>query len=147
MSSNLKELTVDEYIYNNRLNRYRFTIAHEIGHIIMHADILKAGKIKLIDDYKRFMDGIPEPEYSKLEYQANAFAGLVLVPCQSLCEDVDKQFFSIKKKWPELVKDSKVMWEMIDTILAEKYKVSKSVIDRRITDDKIKTKYNQYFEE
>jgi len=57
-----------------------------------------------------------------------------------LCEDVDKQFFSIKKKWPELVKDSKVMWEMIDTILAEKYKVSKSVIDRRITDDKIKTK-------
>jgi len=49
MSSNLKELTVDEYIYNNRLNRYRFTIAHEIGHIIMHADILKAGKIKLLE--------------------------------------------------------------------------------------------------
>ena len=40
-----------------------------------------------------------------------------------------------------------MMWEVIDTYLADRYMVSKSVIDRRITDDKIKNKYNQYFEE
>ncbi|MFH1259067.1 MAG: ImmA/IrrE family metallo-endopeptidase [Elusimicrobiota bacterium] len=47
ISSNLKELEVDEYIYSNRPTRYRFTLAHEIGHIVMHVGILKFGKKKL----------------------------------------------------------------------------------------------------
>lgn len=147
MSSNLKELEVDDYIYNNRPNRYRFTIAHEIGHIVMHADILKAGKIRKIDDYLRFMEEIPEIEYSKLEYQANAFAGLVLVPDRSLHEDIDKHFFIVKRKWPESVKDSRLMWDVIVSILAKKYGVSASVIDKRIQFDKLKDKYKEYFEE
>ncbi len=147
MSSNLKELEVDDYIYNNRPTRYRFTIAHEIGHIVMHAGILKAGKIRKIDDYLRFMEEIPEIEYSKLEYQANAFAGLVLVPCESLYDDIDKHFFLVKKKWPDSVKDSRLMWEVLEGLLAKKYEVSPSVINKRIQFDKMKEKYKQYFKE
>ena len=30
----------------------------------------------------------------------------------------------MKKKWPELMKDSKVMWEAIDAELSDKYLVS-----------------------
>ncbi len=51
------------------------------------------------------------------------------------------------RKWPEYVKDSKVMWEMIDTELSDKHIVSKAVIHRRITNDNIRNSYTKYFKE
>jgi hypothetical protein len=36
-SSDLSEITVDEYVYESQANRYRFTLAHEDGHVVLHA--------------------------------------------------------------------------------------------------------------
>lgn len=146
IASNLKELEVDDYIYNKWPTRYRFTIAHEIGHIIMHAGILKAGKIKVIDDYLRFMNEMPEEEYAKLEFQANAFAGLVLVPSKTLIYDVKQKLITVKKKLSENMREPDFIWTIIGEILAKKYEVSASVITIRIELEQIKKMYASYFD-
>lgn len=61
-------------------NRQRFTIAHEFGHIVMHADILQNGAHvdKTITMLRRDPDsaqGVVE-----IEIQANQFAAAILMP-------------------------------------------------------------------
>ena len=43
-SSDLSNIYVDEFIYSNRPGRYRFTLAHEVGHIILHKEIYSKGR-------------------------------------------------------------------------------------------------------
>jgi len=41
-SGDLKNIYVDEYTYTDRITRYRFTLAHEIGHIVLHRHLYRA---------------------------------------------------------------------------------------------------------
>ena len=79
-SGDLKNIYVDEYIYTDRITRYRFTLAHELGHIVLHRHLYRDNKFKAIHGWKEFINSMTEEEHSWLEYQGYAFAGLVLVP-------------------------------------------------------------------
>ena len=81
-SGDLKNIYVDEYVYTDRITRYRFTLAHEIGHIVLHRHLYSAHKFNSIDGWKEFINSLTEKEHSWLEYQGYAFAGLVLVNCR-----------------------------------------------------------------
>lgn len=37
-TSDLSAIYVEEYVYMNVQTRYRFTLAHELGHVALHAD-------------------------------------------------------------------------------------------------------------
>lgn len=84
ISSDLASISVEDYVYKNRPGRYRFTLAHEIGHLVLHADIYKQHKFDRTDEWKEFIDNFPERERSLFEWQANEFAGLILVPSPHL---------------------------------------------------------------
>lgn len=63
------------------LNRQRFTIAHEIGHIILHQDELQNDRAhvdKTITILRR--DGATAQGTVKIEIQANQFAAALLMP-------------------------------------------------------------------
>lgn len=87
-SSDLRTIYVDEYLYTNLEPQYRFTLAHEFGHITLHKYIYEKVSIERLDDWKRFISEVDEKEYRKLEIQANNFAGLLLVP-----EDILEGYF------------------------------------------------------
>ncbi|WP_316173359.1 MULTISPECIES: ImmA/IrrE family metallo-endopeptidase [unclassified Bradyrhizobium] len=61
-------------------NRQRFTIAHELGHIVLHRAKLEA--TVLIDKGRNFIprDSISAEGIDHLEMQANAFASELLMP-------------------------------------------------------------------
>lgn len=61
-------------------NRLRFSYAHEIGHLELHKDIYIQIPISTSEEWKKFMKDIPDREYGYFEYQANEFAGRLLVP-------------------------------------------------------------------
>ena len=42
ITSDLREIWVDQFVYDSRPGRYRFTLAHEVGHSILHADIFQS---------------------------------------------------------------------------------------------------------
>lgn len=80
--SNRKTIVVDlqEFEHNNLRDRLRFSIAHEIGHFILHKEVYKGVSFTSVDQWIDFMEGIPEDTYEWLEWQANEFAGRLLVP-------------------------------------------------------------------
>jgi Zn-dependent peptidase ImmA (M78 family) len=49
-SSDCTEITVDEAIYNKQPHRYRFSLAHEVGHILLHAAIYRLANFRSVDE-------------------------------------------------------------------------------------------------
>ena len=60
--------------------RQNFSIAHELGHWIMHPDQVKADENNIRIVYRKPMGGETDP----LEIEANAFAAYLLVPEEML---------------------------------------------------------------
>lgn len=79
LSSDLTSISVDEDVMMHIKVRYRFSLAHELGHHWLHDDLFQSVEIKSVADWRNVLEEI-EDQYFFFEYQANSFAGLVLVP-------------------------------------------------------------------
>lgn len=84
ISNDFRKIYVDEYLYSCLEPQYRFTLAHELGHMVLHHKWYRQFKIDSIDAYLEFVYGLGDEEYRLLETQANYFAGLFLVPAPYL---------------------------------------------------------------
>lgn len=142
-SSDLKNIYVDEYVYTDYLNRYRFTLAHEIGHIILHRNLYNTNRFSSIAGWKEFINSMTEEEHGWLEYQGYAFAGLVLVPRESLIKHTSELVKKIKGKKISLEHNWDFAWELIIAHLGKAFQVSSSVIEKRVDKDGIKEKYKK----
>ncbi len=80
LTSDLTSIYIDEYVLTHVPNRYRFSLAHELGHYWLHQDLYEANRIRSVQDYRNLQAEIGQEDYRWLEWQANAFAGLILVP-------------------------------------------------------------------
>ncbi len=132
IASDLSCITVDQFVLERRLNRYRFTLAHELGHLYMHQDIYTELKFGTLNEWKQFQREVDEADYNWLEYQAYAFAGLVLVPTghlkaqfQSAAEAAERIGFS-RQGEPE------AFLEYVIEALREVFQVSDAVIAKRL---------------
>lgn len=72
-------------------NRQRFTIAHELGHIVLHRTHLETAI--MIDKSRNFMprDPISAQGTNPLEVQANAFASELLLPRKLVLEALSER--------------------------------------------------------
>ncbi|HXG60638.1 MAG TPA: ImmA/IrrE family metallo-endopeptidase [Planctomycetota bacterium] len=134
-TSDLKCICVDEFVYSSRPTRYRFTLAHELGHIILHQKIFELAKFRTVAEWKRFYKNIPEEDRGWLEYQAYAFGGLVLVPSAALGPEFEKCVATVKRKGGALLKDAEVTQYFVEDCLADVFQVSREVISKRLVKD------------
>lgn len=88
ISSDFSQITIDEYSFTTYVERARFSIAHEVGHFILHKNWYEQNGPKSIEDYLTFYDRIDSGIYKFLEIQAQTFAGLVLVPRETLVKEL-----------------------------------------------------------
>lgn len=51
----LKWICVENFVYLNRPTRYRFSLAHEVGHIELHAAIFRAHRFHTAEEWKAFV--------------------------------------------------------------------------------------------
>jgi len=100
LNMNLSTIFVDYDFYMNEKfsNRLRFSFAHEIGHFILHKEIFAEFEIRTVEDWKNFILNIPDYEYSSFEWQANEFAGRLLVPHADLVLTIEQAAKVIKEK-------------------------------------------------
>lgn len=73
-------LTADE-------SRWRFTIAHEIGYLLLHSALSRLVGSDHIDarvDYERLQDSKKANGFQRMEWQANVFASCLLMPRKSV---------------------------------------------------------------
>jgi Zn-dependent peptidase ImmA (M78 family) len=140
ISGDLSCIYVDDFVFQNRLFRYRFTLGHEIGHLVLHKDLIRSICPTSVAEWKDFILQVDQEAYDWVEWQAYTFAGMILVPRKSLKEDFVRRMDSLKKKiamakLAELPRDSYEEY-VVDAIamnLVEKYGVSKEVLNKRIT--------------
>lgn len=120
--------------------RWRFTLAHELGHIILHSDSICQSEINAIED--AYDDEALDVEISdetikRMEIQANSFASQLLIP-----EDAIKveYYLLFKEKgirnFPYLHIDAQPcnikMLHWFLSKLAIRFNVSKSAIEKRL---------------
>jgi hypothetical protein len=88
---NLKTIVVDQHDFLNERaqKRLRFSIAHEIGHLILHHDTFSKIQYSSIDEWIIFFQQIPEDQYYWIEQHAYEFAGRLLVPREKLIEKLN----------------------------------------------------------
>ncbi len=137
LTSNLREIHVDEFVYRNRPGRYRFSLAHEIGHCVLHRDLYQQFRFSNISQWKEFLGTSSEREYRFLEWHANTFAGLVLVPHDHLLAEAGKCVELIKSSDLDLARNWDYAWTQIAASLADPFEVSTQVIERRLEKEKI----------
>lgn len=67
LSADLSTISVDEYVYLHRPTRYRFTLAHEAGHRVLHGDLYRSFRFRSLHEWKDFVASITDREWGLLE--------------------------------------------------------------------------------
>lgn len=123
--------------------RWRFTVAHELGHIVLHSKSILESNIKAIEEY---IDdemaenvNISNKTITRMEIQANSFASLLLLPPYQF-ELAYKALFIKEgvRNYPELYvsgqKCNVVFSNWLFNLLSAYFNVSKSVIWKRLAE-------------
>jgi hypothetical protein len=142
LKSDLTGIVVDITQYMDPQGRYenrlRFSFAHEIGHFVLHKYIYQEFRIDIPEEYYDFVMNFPEAEYRSFEWQANEFAGSLLVPRNRLLEEIGRCKEMLKERklihlWDE--NRSQVLVSM-SPLLGRVFGVSDEAIERRITEER-----------
>ena len=138
LSKDMRQICVDEAVFENFPGRYRFSLAHEVGHRQLHAEIYAQMQFSEIADWKDVIcNEIAEKDYGKLEFQAYTFAGLILVPPTPLGEHLRAAISLAESKGLTVNADSDVARDVIESYLSREFVVSREVIRRRMAYDKL----------
>jgi hypothetical protein len=132
ISRDMTTISVDDSVLDNRLNRYRFSLAHELGHRVLHHEILGAMEFKTIEEWRSQIVQFPEQEYGYLEYQANIFANCLLVPAESLDHRFSIAVQKIRAAGMNPADQPDVCLDSIATWLGKEFQVSRDVVLNRL---------------
>ena len=131
-TSDLKEIVVEEFVYLQRPGRYRFSLAHETGHIWLHGDLFRSLTFNSAHEWKTFVNSIPERDYGFLEFHANEFAGHVLVPRTELLKEVTRCKQTVLAVIPDAPKNPDAYRDFIAACISKHFDVSHGVALKRL---------------
>lgn len=128
ISADFKTIFVDEDEYTKESHRYRFSVAHELGHLVLHKKYYPR-EIKNLNEWVSISKSVTN-DYA--EFQANYFAGNLLVPDVELAKQLNDAFDGsfARNYWDA---SSSELGKILNSI-RQKFKVSDIVIARRIRD-------------
>jgi Zn-dependent peptidase ImmA (M78 family) len=111
-------------------NRLRFSLAHELGHIMLHRDLVKDLKFTSLQVFRNWTQRCQQSRFS-LEWEANEFGGRLLVPIDRLKKDFDTFVTQIQDQFPAWWTNSDLRSALADQ-LGEDYGVHKDVVSCRL---------------
>jgi Zn-dependent peptidase ImmA (M78 family) len=137
ISRDFKSIYLDEDLYmdNRYYKRVRFTIAHEIGHLVLHRSNIDMVRFLSDDDWKGFRLNLQDDPLRWFETQASEFAGRLLVPIEKLINAFKEARIEIIKKntsWDAPKIDDEEMLYLIASSISPKFDVSAEVIEKRL---------------
>jgi Zn-dependent peptidase ImmA (M78 family) len=142
ISKDFKKIYVDEDLYmdDRYYKRVRFTIAHEIGHLLLHRSNIDGLKFENENDWIKFRMGINDKTLGWFETQASEIAGRILVPFDQLVESFKEARTSIMKKhssWDSQKLDDDEIFIMAAQMICKRFDVSADVIERRLRKENV----------
>ena len=121
ITSNWENVYVDndDYLDDFQYRRVRFSLAHELGHLILHRKLFESLNIRTLEEYYNFYEQVPGDQYGYLEAQANSFAGYFLVPREELFKYREEILKKFRKKLEDSgvkIKDEDLMEYLINPL-------------------------------
>lgn len=142
LSNDFSTIYVDENVHDYQEARFRFTLAHEIGHLILHRNIYEDLSFTSPEEWKSIQVRMKDDVRQWFEWQANCFAGLVLVPRDELADHVGKCISKIDEQGIDLNENWEFAWEKVaDYLGREVFNVSSTTVLSRLHYDKIRERY------
>lgn len=132
LSSDLTCIFVDQTQYEQYEQKFRFTLAHEAGHYVLHKDCYETVDWTSIADFTEFYQTVDQHEMSWFETQGHWFAEQVLVPKKQLVEvstSVVRENVDHLRPLGELSEEA---WSYLANEIAKPFNVSPAVIGYRI---------------
>ncbi len=102
---------------NWKLNRLRFTVAHELAHYFLHRDLPQPGHFATLPDFAHWTANYGGKKYSA-EQEANEFAGRLLVPESRLSACFDEFAPQAEKLIPNFVQSGSLRDKFSETVAA-----------------------------
>jgi Zn-dependent peptidase ImmA (M78 family) len=142
ISKDYNYIYVDKFLYadDRYYKRVRFTIAHEIGHYVLHRSMIDNQKFNDEEEWMRFRMGLNDETLGWFETQASEFAGRLLVPVDPLIEEFRSKRESILKKystWDSKPLSDDDLFSMVAPMICRGFDVSSDVIERRLRKENI----------
>jgi hypothetical protein len=140
LMGDLKSILVDKRAFiSPRLEyRLRFSVAHEIGHLVLHRSIYADLQHVTAVEWFNYISEIPEVEYGWVEWQAYEFAGRLLVPPAELGDAFDSAIRSAQEAgYTDWLAADEVALGYVSTRIAPRFGVSADVVAKRLRVEKI----------
>lgn len=141
LKGDLSAIVVDYDFYMNEKysNRMRFSFAHELGHLFLHRYVYSEFDFTSPAEWQDFILNIPEKEYGNFEWQANEFAGRLLVPYIELHKALDDALRKLENSnlRQYLIKDPDAVLSGISPSVCRHFGVSAEVIEKRVKREEI----------
>jgi Zn-dependent peptidase ImmA (M78 family) len=90
VSKSLRDISVDQYIQESRSDYYRYVLAHELSHILVHGEIISRFDFDSIEAWKAAIIGIAKEERAVYDGQAHELGTLILVPTVELTAEFER---------------------------------------------------------
>lgn len=132
VSASCDTIYIDGGVYlSANANRLRFSLAHELAHILLHRDVIGQLKFKTMREWLDAQETISKEDNAWLEWQAHSLAGLILVPMLAL----KARYSDIAQHVKNTRGDGDFVRSVVEQTLSEDFGVSVDVIQRRCTKD------------
>ncbi len=137
LSSDMQTIVYDESSDKKNPHRFRFTVAHEIGHRILHGGLISSLELTSKETWKKAVSDVDPQMYTRLEIQASIFAGQVLVPLPALLVAVAEIAQRAVENKFNLSTAGEEAYDLVARPLANRFQVSTEVVSRRMKAEKI----------
>jgi hypothetical protein len=146
LGGGLHTIVVDQWLLDRQTTRYRFTLAHEIGHLVLHRRILdeldqewQSAPVKDSQTWLLLLNNIDLNTFQWMETQANWWANFILIPNDHFLEEFEKERLRIVQEWETRGLGTEfpitAVSSIISKTLAKIFDVSPSAIETRIGKD------------
>jgi len=95
-TGDFRRIVIDDSLMGRSYGRYRFTLAHEVGHYVLHKDILKTTDINTVNDWIEFHRSLNDADHKEMERQCDIFASHLLMPIAKINPFLDEKFTQMK---------------------------------------------------
>lgn len=125
---------VDEWQMEHMETRYRFTLAHEIGHWILHRDLYADADVVDLDSYLNAYEAMSDEDQDHWEFQARNLGGRILLPKVPFLAAAEEAFRPFRDKIPK-GSDTKLVCGRLAKLVASRFHVHEKVAETRLFGD------------